>query len=193
MQNVCTDAEMLALLGDAQRGVPVAYDRLYNMYSDRIFRYVYARLGQRETAEDLTADVFVRLIQVLPRFRVNADRPVASFSAWLYRIAGNLLTDHHRRQRYRQHADLSEHIDLAGTGLSPDQHAAANEEGLVIVQALAKLEPEQQAVVLYRFAEQYSTQQVADLMGKTTGAVKALQHRALNNLRRLLSSSGAGR
>jgi RNA polymerase sigma-70 factor, ECF subfamily len=193
MQDVCTDAEMLALLKDAQRGVPAAYDRLYNMYSDRIFRYVYARLGQREAAEDLTADVFVRLIQVLPRFHVNAERPVASFSAWLYRIAGNLLTDHHRRQRYRQHADIADHVDLAGNGLSPDQHAAATEQGQLIVQALTELEPEQQAVVLYRFAEQYSTQQVADLMGKTTGAVKALQHRALNNLRRLLSSSEAGR
>jgi RNA polymerase sigma-70 factor, ECF subfamily len=193
MQDVCTDAEMLALLNDAQRGVTAAYDRLYNLYADRIFRYVYARLGQREAAEDLTADVFVRLIQVLPRFRVNAERPVASFSAWLYRIAGNLLTDHHRRQRYRQHADLAEHTHLAGNGFSPDQHAAAAEEGQLIIQALTELGQEQQAVVIYRFAEQYSAQQTADLMGKTAGAVKALQHRALTNLRRLLSASEASR
>ena len=191
MQDVCTDAEMLALLKDAQRGVPAAYDRLYNLYVDKIFRYVYARLGQRETAEDLTADVFVRLVQVLPRFRVNAERPVASFSAWLYRIASNLLTDHHRRQQHRQHADLADHAHLAGSGLSPDQHASAAEEGQLVIQALAELGPEQQAVVLYRFAEQYSTQEVADLMGKTTGAVKALQHRALISLRRLLSSEAS--
>jgi len=191
MQDVCTDAEMLALLKDAQRGVPAAYDRLYNLYADRIFRYVYARLGQRETAEDLTADVFVRLIQVLPRFRVNAERPVASFSAWLYRIAANLLTDHHRRQQHRQHAVITDHDHLAGSGPSPDQHAVATEEGQLVIQALADLGHEQQAVVLYRFAEQYSTQQVADLMGKTTGAVKALQHRALISLRRLLSSEAS--
>jgi RNA polymerase sigma-70 factor (ECF subfamily) len=193
MQDVCTDAEMLALLKDAQRGAPAAYDRLYNLYADRIFRYMYARVGQREAAEDLTADLFVRLIQVLPRFRVNAERPVASFSAWLYRIAGNLLTDHHRRQRHRQHADIDDHAGLAGHGPAPDQHAAAAEEGQRIVQALTELEREQQAVVLYRFAEQYSTRQVADLMGKTSGAVKALQHRALVNLRRLLASSEASR
>jgi RNA polymerase sigma-70 factor (ECF subfamily) len=191
MQDVCTDAEMLALLKDAQRGAPAAYDRLYNLYVDKIFRYVYARLGQRETAEDLTADVFVRLIQVLPRFSVNAERPVASFSAWLYRIASNLLTDHRRRQQHRQHADLADHAHLAGGGLSPDQHATAAEEGQIVIQALAELGPEQQAVVLYRFAEQYSTQEVADLMGKTTGAVKALQHRALISLRRLLSSEAS--
>jgi RNA polymerase sigma-70 factor (ECF subfamily) len=191
MQDVCTDAEMLALLKDAQHGVPAAYDRLYKLYADKIFRYVYVRLGQRETAEDLTADVFVRLIQVLPRFRVNAEHPVASFSAWLYRIAGNLLTDHHRRQRHRQHADISNHVHLAGSGPSPDQHAAATEEGQLVMQALAGLGHEQQAVVLYRYAEQYSTQQVADLMGKTTGAVKALQHRALISLRRLLSSEAS--
>lgn len=79
MQDVCTDAEMLALLEGAQRGEPAAYDRLYNLYADKIFRYLYARLSQRETAEDLTADVFVRLVQTLPRFRVNSTRPVASF------------------------------------------------------------------------------------------------------------------
>jgi len=193
MHDVCTDAEMLALLKDAQRGVPAAYDRLYNLYADRIFRYVYARLGQREAAEDLTADVFVRMIHVLPRFRANAEHPVASFSAWLYRIAGNLLTDYHRRQSHRQHADIDDHAHLAGNELSPDQHAAAAEEGQRIVEALGELEQAQQAVIVYRFAEQYSTQQVAELMGKTTGAVKALQHRALNNLRRLLSSSEASR
>ena len=191
MQDVCTDAEMLVLLKDAQRGAPAAYDRLYNLYADRIFRYLYARLGQREAAEDLTADVFVRLIQVLPRFRVNAERPVASFSAWLYRIAGNLLTDNYRRERHRQHVDIADQIQLAGSGPSPDQHASAAEEGQLVIQALAELGPEQQAVVLYRFAEQYSTQQVADLMGKTTGAVKALQHRALISLRRLLSSEAS--
>jgi RNA polymerase sigma-70 factor, ECF subfamily len=187
MQDVCTDAEMLTLLKDAQRGVPAAYDRLYNLYADKIFRYVYARLGQRESAEDLTADVFVRLIQVLPRFSVNAERPVASFSAWLYRIAGNLLTDHHRRQRHRQHADIDDHVGLTENSPPSDQRVAAAEEGQRVIQALAELGHEQQAVVIYRFAEQYSSQQVADLMGKTTGAVKALQHRALINLRRLLS------
>lgn len=193
MQDVCTDAEMLALLKDAQRGAPAAYDRLYNLYVDRIFRYVYARVGQRETAEDLTADVFVRLIQVLPRFRVDAERPVATFSAWLYRVANNLLTDHHRRQRYRQHADIDDHLHLAGTDPLPDQHASAAEDGQLIIRALAELGAEQQTVMLYRFVEKYSAQQIADLMGKTTGAVKALQHRALVNLRRLVASSEASR
>jgi RNA polymerase sigma-70 factor (ECF subfamily) len=192
MQDVCTDAEMVALLKDAQRGVPAAYDRLYNLYADRIFRYLYARTGQRETAEDLTADVFVRLIQVLPRFRVNAERPVASFSAWLYRIAGNLLTDHYRRQRRRQHIDIAEQAHLAGKGPSPDQQATAAEEERLMMQAIAQLGDEQQAVMLYRFAEQYSAQQIADLMGKTAGAVKALQHRALANLRRILLPGANG-
>jgi RNA polymerase sigma-70 factor, ECF subfamily len=193
MQDVCTDAEMLALLKDAQRGAPAAYDRLYSLYVDKIFRYVYARVGQREIAEDLTADVFVRLIQVLPRFRVNAERPVATFSAWLYRVANNLLTDHHRRQRHRQHAAIDDHLHLAGTDLLPDQHVSAAEEEQLIIQALAELGSEQQTVMLYRFVEKYSAQQIADLMGKTTGAVKALQHRALVNLRRLLASAEASR
>ncbi|MGC8782490.1 MAG: RNA polymerase sigma factor, partial [Anaerolineae bacterium] len=79
MEEVCADAEMEALLARAQEGDRTAYDRLYDLYADKIFRYLYVRLGEREAAEDLTADVFVRLVQALPRFRVNAARPVASF------------------------------------------------------------------------------------------------------------------
>lgn len=187
MQDVCTDAEMLALLEKAQRGEPAAYDRLYNLYADKIFRYLYARLNQRETAEDLTADVFVRLVQTLPRFRVNPTRPVASFSAWLYRIAGNLLTDEYRKQRHRKHQDIDVQFDLADRAPSPFHCSAVAEESRGLLMALSELGAEQQSVLLYRFAEEFSLPEVAELMGKTVGAVKALQHRAVANLRRILA------
>ena len=187
MQDVCTDAEMLALLEKAQRGEPAAYDRLYNLYADKIFRYLYARLNQRETSEDLTADVFVRLVQTLPRFRVNRARPVASFSAWLYRIAGNLLTDEYRKQKHRNHQDIETQLDLADRAPGPFQHSAAAEESYRLRAALTELGGEQQSVLLYRFAEGFSLPEVAEVMGKTVGAVKALQHRAVANLRRILA------
>jgi RNA polymerase sigma-70 factor, ECF subfamily len=187
MQDVCTNAEMVALLKNAQCGDPAAFDRLYSLYADKIFRYLYARSGQREVAEDLTADVFVRLIQVLPRFRVNSARPVASFSAWLYRIAANLLLDQYRRQRYRNHADLAEHHELPSPEPSPHDGVAADENCQALMQAIDHLNEDQQMVLLCRFAENLSVQDVAEVMGKTEGAIKALQHRALLNLRRILA------
>lgn len=187
MQDVCTDAEMIALLKGAQSGDSSAYDRLYNLYADKMFRYLYARLGQREVAEDLTADVFVRLAQTLPRFRVNATRPVASFSAWLYRIAGNLLVDHRRRQRFRQHDDIADHVNLAASERSPLQHLTIKEDSRALASAIARLGDEQQEVVIQRFIEERGVAEVAELLGKTSGAIKALQHRALLNLRRILS------
>ncbi len=191
MQDVCTDAEMIALISGAQRSDSAAYDRLYNLYADKIFRYLYARLGQRDCAEDLTAEVFVRTLRMLPRYRVDTTRPVAAFSAWLYRIAGNLLTDYYRRQRFRRHADIADQADLPGKEPTLHQQVEASETGGQLWGAIGQLGSEQQAVIVYRFAEQFSLQEVASLMGKSAGAVKALQHRALANLRRLLSPETA--
>ncbi len=186
MQDVCTDAEMLALLKGARRGDHAAVDRIYNLYADKVFRYLYARLGQREVAEDLTADVFVRMLQVMPRFEVNSARPVSSFSAWLYRIAGNLLRDQYRRQSHRNHADLADHADVAVDAPALPQQVAVQEDCRELFEAIALLNEEQQSVVVYRFGEQLSVQEVAGLMGKSEGAIKALQHRALTSLRRIL-------
>lgn len=187
MQDVCSDAEMLALLQAARAGDSAAYDRLYNLYSDRVFRYLYARIGQREVAEDLTADVFVRLLQNLPRFRVNAARPVASFSAFVYRVAGNLLTDQYRKQKHRDHQDIEDQPFLADKRPEPFAQTAASENKNELIDAMKRLGAEQQAVLLYRFGEEYSVLEVAEIMGKTTGAIKALQHRAIANLRRILA------
>ncbi len=187
MQDVCSDADMLELLEAARAGESAAYDRLYNLYADRVFRYLYARLGQRELAEDLTADVFVRLLQNLPRFKVNSARPVASFSAFVYRVAGNLLTDQYRKQKHRDHQDIDDQPNLADGRPEPFVQTAASENSHELMDAMRKLGAEQQAVLLYRFGEEFSVHEVAEIMGKTTGAIKALQHRAIANLRRILT------
>ena len=187
MQDVCSDADMLALLHAARAGESAAYDRIYNLYSDRVFRYLYTRLGQREVAEDLTSDVFVRILQNLPRFKVNRTRPVASFSAFVYRVAGNLLTDQYRKQKHRDHQDIEDQPYLADRRPEPFAHTTASENSRELMTALEKLGEEQQTVLLYRFGEEFSVLEVAEIMGKTTGAIKALQHRAIVNLRRILT------
>lgn len=187
MEEVCTDAEMLALLTRAQEGDGAAYDRLYDLYADKIFRYLYARLADREAAEDLTAEVFVRLVQAMPRFRVNAARPVASFSAWLYRIADNRLIDHRRRQRFRRHEEIEKYVGLSTAQGDPYHQTAERDLGRRLAAAIGRLGDEQQRVIVHRFLEERSLAEVAELMGKTIGGIKALQHRALGRLRQVMA------
>src|SRR5512136_1620372 len=90
------DTQVLSVMPACQRGDAGAVARLYDLYADRIYRYVLARTGDHHAAEDVTAEVFLRVVQHVQRFKLDTTRPAASVSAWLYRIAGNLVTDYHR-------------------------------------------------------------------------------------------------
>ena len=96
MQTPITDNTVISLIPRCQRGDQAAVEELYTLYADRIYRYLLARVGDGDLAADLTTEVFVRMIGRLAGFRLNAERPAASFSAWLYRVAANLAADHHR-------------------------------------------------------------------------------------------------
>lgn len=186
MQDVCSDSEMTQILASAQRCEPEAMDRLYVFYADKIFRYILYRVMDRNVAEDLTAEVFIRLLENLPRFRVNEERPVASFSAWLYRIAGNLIADHYRAKGRGADFDVEEQADtLAGhDDMAEALDRVSNERDLHT--AIAGLNEEQRQVILFKFVEGMDNREVAKSMGKTEGAIKSLQHRALANLAQML-------
>jgi RNA polymerase sigma-70 factor (ECF subfamily) len=188
MNDVCSDAEMIQLIQGAQRWETAAVDRLYDLYADKVFRYIWYRVGDRETAEDLTMDVFLRLLEHLPGFRLNRERPVASFSAWLFRIAGNRVVDHYRRRDKREKP--------VGAPAEWEAHRSPSEQALDAIEqdetaaelrrAIAQLTEEQRQVVLYKFVEDLSNAEVARLLGKSEGAVKSLQHRALAAIQRSL-------
>lgn len=158
-----------------------ALSELYHLYANTIFRYIYYRVGERNVAEDLVSDVFVRVLQDLPSYRDTG----APFEAWLYRIAHARVIDYYRRQKVRQTAPLSEGV-YAGELADPDYLAGRRDDARRLWQKLTQLTDEQQQVLSLRFIAGYSGEQVAKALGKTEGAVKALQHRALASLRRLL-------
>lgn len=158
-----------------------ALGELYHRYADRIFRYVYYRVGDRTTAEDLMGDVFVRALEDLPSYE-DTGRP---FEAWLYRIAHARVVDYYRRQNVRRTARLNERL-AAAEGADPGHAAGERDDLRRIWGALVHLSDDQQQVVSLRFIGGYSIAEVAALLDKTEGAVKALQHRALASLRRLL-------
>lgn len=194
MQDVCTDQEMAQLLERAKRRDAAALDRLYLLYVDKLYRYIWFRVGEQALAEDLAMDVFVRLVEHIASFRIPSEQQVAAFSAWLFRIAANRITDHYRRQARSDRFTENKMQELAnssrpGSGQSKLDRLATQDE---LRQAVAGLNDSQRQVLYYRFVADLSSAQTAKAMKKSEGAVKALQHRALENLRRVLGSSREG-
>ncbi len=191
MQAAIPDEQILSLIPGCQRGDAAAFETLYDLYSDRLYRYLLARTGDPDAAADLTTELFLRVMKHVGRFRLNRQRPAASFSAWLYRIAGNLATDFHRARRSRAEASLDSQIGLMANSPGPDCVAEQREALARLATALDGLAEEQRLVVIGKFGEQMSNLEIANWLGKSEGAVKSLQHRALRALGRLLAAEGA--
>jgi RNA polymerase sigma-70 factor (ECF subfamily) len=150
----------------------------FDEFAPRIYRYIYHRLGQRAVAEDLTSEVFVRLV----RMRERPD----NLSAYLYRIAHNIVIDYVRRNPAGL-APLDE--TYASEGNDPARAAQLEAERIRLRRAINRLTPDQQQVIILKYVEGLGNLEVAEIMGRPEGAVKALQHRALDSLRRLLGGA----
>ncbi|GAB4432245.1 MAG: hypothetical protein OHK0015_19570 [Chloroflexi bacterium OHK40] len=181
LQAVPGDGPDSELIARAQAYEAEAVSELYRRYADLIYRYIYYRVGDPTVAEDLLADVFLRALEGLPEYR-ERGRP---FEAWLYSIAHNKVVDHFRRQRVRRSSPLHEGL-AAEPGAEPQQQALQREAQRLAWGAVARLTDDQQQVVTLRFIAGYSIAEVAEQLGKTEGAIKALQSRALAALRKLL-------
>lgn len=168
------------LVKQAQAGEEAAFVALYRQNQPSVYTYIYYRVGEQMTAEDLTAEVFVRLVGKIHTF-TPGQRPIL---AWLYTIAGNLVADHYRRKGRVSWEPLNETV--RSNGHSPAHVVQKAQEHDRLVAALEQLTEEQRQVVLLKFVERRSNAETAAIVGKTEGAVKALQHRALDALRRTL-------
>jgi RNA polymerase sigma-70 factor (ECF subfamily) len=163
----------------AQQGDEQAIGALYDLHCQAVFRYFQARLGHQQTAEDLTGEVFRRMLTGLPGYR-GVDLP---FRAWLFRIAHNLLIDHYRRETRHIVVPLkeTEHV-----GPEESDPASTVEQKMTMehaFQALSNLEPSQRDALALRFLSGLSLKETAFAMGKTEDAIKALQRRGLAALR----------
>jgi RNA polymerase sigma-70 factor (ECF subfamily) len=192
MHAAISDTQVLTLIPACQRGDAGAIEGLYDLYADRIYHYVLARTGDVNAAEDLTAEVFLRVIQHVRKFKLDTARPAASVSAWLYRIAANLVADHHRARQRRPTVNIEEDAPLISAAPDPSQQAERREALEHLSGALEKLTEDQRLVVVCKFGESMSNAQAAAWLGKTEGAIEALQHRALRTLCRLLGAKQGG-
>jgi RNA polymerase sigma-70 factor, ECF subfamily len=172
-------------LAGARRREPGAVTRVYTAYAPALFRFFLAAVGDRPTAEDLTSDVFKSAIEDLPCFR----GPVEALGGWLFGIAHHDLSDYRRRQARHPVQPLDELLEeaaLAGGAMDPEQLALDRVEGDRVLAALRQLTPDQREVLLLRLVANLAAPEVAGILHKSTDAVKALQHRGLASLARVL-------
>ena len=176
-------------LAAARRREPAAISQVYTAYAPALYRFFLAAVGDRHTAEDLTGDVFASAIKGLPDFR----GPVQALGGWLFRIARHDLFDHRRRQarasRVESLAEVLENAATAAAAEDPEELALDRVEGGRVLAALRQLAPDQRDVLLLQMAAGLTAPEVAAVLGMTTGAVKALRHRGLASLARLLDRS----
>jgi len=171
-----------SLIRRAQQRDQVALTQLYEENFDRIYRYIVLKIGDRTEAEDLTQQVFLNALKSISSYRFKG----MPFSSWLYRIAHNQIVDYLRKKSRRPTVPLDERI-AAGKG-DPEKAAERKLEIEELALATKKLTTAQQEVISLRFTGELSVAEVAGIVGKSVGAVKALQHSAIVALRRVLSA-----
>jgi RNA polymerase sigma-70 factor (ECF subfamily) len=177
-------AVTLALVERAQAGDAEAFGELYDRYVDLVYRYIYYRVSSPQVAEDLTSETFLRALRRLSSFTWQGR----DVGAWFVTIARNLVADHYKSSRYRLEMTTD---DVAESGApmaleGPENAVLEAMQNKVLLEAIKKLNAEQQECIVLRFLQGLSVAETAHAMGKNDGAIKALQYRAIRSLGRLL-------
>mgnify|MGYP001032184436 FL=1 len=166
-------------LDRAIQGDREAFGLLYEQYVGRIYNYIYYRTGNMHEAEDLTARVFFRAMRRIPDFQ-DRGLPV---SAWLYRIAHNLVANWHRDRGRRPEVSLDDGYILIQHHEHPESTLVQAEEREALLRIIRKLPAERQQLLILKYVEHLSNVEIGQIMGRTEGAVKSLYHRTLLSLR----------
>jgi RNA polymerase sigma-70 factor (ECF subfamily) len=157
-----------------------AFGELYERYVDRIYNYVYYRTGNVADAEDLTARIFMRAMKHIPRFE---DKGVP-FSAWLYRIAHNLVANFHRDRSRRKILALDDIVHWHVSGEDPEMETQILEDKEALLHAIRRLPADRQELLILKFVERLPNADIGAIMGRSEGAIKSLYHRTLLSLRK---------
>lgn len=168
-----------ATLIRAARGEQEAFGILYQRYVNRIYNYIYYRTGSAQDAEDLTARVFFRAMRHIANYH-NRGLP---FSAWLYRIAHNLVANWHRDNSRRKEIPLDDLNLNNDNGGHPESVLIESEEKARLLRIIRTLPQDRQLLLILKFVEHLSNAEIGQIMGKTEGAIKSLYHRTLLALR----------
>ncbi|MDX1436210.1 MAG: sigma-70 family RNA polymerase sigma factor [Anaerolineales bacterium] len=168
------------LIARARAGNAAAVGELYELCQDDLFRYLYYRVGDQASAEDLTSEVFLRIIKGLPGYR-QGEVP---FKAWIFRIAHNLTVDHYRKESVRDHIQMDEKLESDQAG--PDKLVEHILDSQQLAESLEALTADQREVIIMRFVLDMSIRETSHSVEKSETAVKAAQRRGLQALKRIL-------
>jgi RNA polymerase sigma-70 factor (ECF subfamily) len=171
-----TEVDVEAMVRDARAGDTAALGQLYDTYRDRVARFATGRLGDAEKAEDVTSETFEAVLRNLGSYRAGTD-----FEAWLFTIAHRRVADHFRRRFRRREVELDEAVHPS-VG-DPEESVLAAERRAEVAGAFRRLRADQQEVLALRVLGGLSAAQVGEVLGKSEGAVRVAQHRALRSLR----------
>ncbi len=177
-----TDENAVKLASD---GNSEAFSYLYEQNVKRIYNYIYYRIGSEQDAEDLTARVFHRAFGRIGSYEEKG----VPFSAWLYRIAHNLIANWHRDNFRRREVSLEDQIDFPHHGDLPERMVERNQEKEMLLKAIRNLSPDRQQLILLKYLEDLSNAEIAVIMRRTEGAIKSLYHRSLLALREELEKN----
>ena len=176
------------LIQKAQNGESEAFGELYDQYVNRIYRFVFIKVASRPNAEDLTHQIFLAAWQNIQNFQFQGF----PFSSWLYKIAANTVIDFYRTRKQEESIEF-----IAEDALSefPEFAKKIDEAAEIktVKNALQKLEPDQQTVLIMKFVDEFSNKEIAEILGKSEGAVRVTQHRALKRLKNFLQNNNEPR
>ena len=181
-EDVTDDLRTLVL--HAKTGDTDAFGTLYDRYVDLVYRYIYFRVGSHPLAEDLTSETFLRALRRIADFTWQGR----DFGAWLVTIARNLVADHFKSSRFRLEVTTGEMLDANEVEASPEDCVLESLSNAALLDAVRRLNPQQQECVVLRFLHGLSLAETALIMGKKSGAIKALQFRAIRTLARALKN-----
>jgi RNA polymerase sigma-70 factor (ECF subfamily) len=176
------DVDDIQLITIAQGGDADAFGELYERYATRVFRFLFAHLSNRMDAEDLVGDVFLRVWRALPNYQEQG----VPFLAFLFRIARNALIDHYRKAGKSKQDVSIEDITIEDGDPGPGDTVIRNLEHEQLRQTLGQLRDDYRTVLVLRFLSELSPDETAEVMDRSAGAVRVLQHRALAALRKLM-------
>ena len=174
-----TDQNSDLIIERAIQGDDEAFSLLYQENLKKIYNYIYYRTGNSHDAEDLTARVFQRALNHISKYKKTA----VPFSAWLYRIAHNLVANWHRDNNRRKEVPLEEQTETKNKQEIPEREIEDRQEIEFLLRAIHRLSQDRQMVIILKYVEDLSNNEIGDIMRKSEGAIKSLYHRTLLELR----------
>jgi RNA polymerase sigma-70 factor (ECF subfamily) len=176
-----TEQQLNEAFQKAQKLDREAFGRIYDHFSEKLYKFIYFRVGHKELAEDILADTFVKAWT-----KIDQVATAKAFTSWLYQITKNNIIDYYRVKKVT--VDLDEVANVLEDAASPIDDVNLIIEQRVVIELIDKLPEDQQHIIRYKFFEELENIEIAQIMGKTEGAVRVIQHRAVNKLKELLNN-----